>query len=232
MSTRSTALGEEVTVDVGATGPYGALLSAGPNGNTAVLVAWERLPNGKFGPIQKDGGVRLGDIMIRLNQVDLHNRRFNDVMTMLRNPGILRKRITFVSKDKYAKVAAQANAAATSRSAHSTPANPSSSASSASSSSAPSFLSVVRSARVNSSVSPPFAEYEVSCSLRLSSRKVDSERIHRWTEWKRYSEFESVSPSDEARRERYLEYDWRIGDCRNDKGRKQRRIYHTHALSE
>jgi len=65
-----------------------------------MLVAWERLPNGKFGPIQRDGGVRLGDILLRLNTVDLHQRRFEDVMTMLRNPGILNKRLTFVSKEK------------------------------------------------------------------------------------------------------------------------------------
>ena len=77
-----------------------ALLRAGPGGNAAMLVAWERLPNGKFGPIQRDGGVRLGDILLRLNTVDLHQRRFEDVMTMLRNPGILNKRLTFVSKEK------------------------------------------------------------------------------------------------------------------------------------
>ena len=100
MSALTTALGDEVTVDVGQQGPYGALLRAGPGGNAAVLIAWERLPSGKFGPIQKSGGVRLGDILIRLNSVELHQRRFEDVMTMLRNPGILNKRLTFVSKER------------------------------------------------------------------------------------------------------------------------------------
>ena len=38
------------------------------------------------------------------------------------------------------------------------------------------FMSVVRRARINQDGSSPFAEYEVSCSLRVSSRKVETER--------------------------------------------------------
>jgi hypothetical protein len=53
-------------------------------------------------------------------------------------------------------------------------------------------MSVVRKARVNQDGSSPFAEYEVSCSLRVSSRKVETQRVVRWSVWKRYSEFESL----------------------------------------
>lgn len=52
------------------------------------------------------------------------------------------------------------------------------------------FMSVVRRARINQDGASPFAEYEVSCSLRVSSRKVETERVVRWSVWKRYSEFE------------------------------------------
>ncbi|GMH78521.1 hypothetical protein TL16_g07833 [Triparma laevis f. inornata] len=200
MSARSTALGDEVLIDVGQQGPYGALLRAGPSGNAAVLVAWERLPNGKFGPIQRDGGVRLGDILVRLNNVELYQRRFEDVMTMLRNPGILNKRLTFVSKEKFMEI--------TSRSAH---ANLMKSGTGSKNSSSPNnamnnngvkqsspFMSVVRRARINQDGASPFAEYEVSCSLRVSSRKVETERVVRWSVWKRYSEFESLDKAIRA----------------------------------
>ena len=196
MAARSTALGDSVAIDVGQTGPYGAQLKAGPNGNAAVVVAWERLPNGKFGPIQRDGGVRLGDVLWRLNAVDLHDRRFDDVMAMLRNPGILNKRLTFVSKDRYLSlVSSDSKSALMSGDAGSGVSSGATSRASSrrSVSQSKPFMSVVRKARINQeNPSAPYAEYEVSCSLRLSSRRVETQRIVRWSVWKRYSEFESL----------------------------------------
>eukprot|EP00518_Triparma_eleuthera_P002874 CAMPEP_0182467004 /NCGR_PEP_ID=MMETSP1319-20130603/13072_1 /TAXON_ID=172717 /ORGANISM="Bolidomonas pacifica, Strain RCC208" /LENGTH=419 /DNA_ID=CAMNT_0024667051 /DNA_START=233 /DNA_END=1488 /DNA_ORIENTATION=+ len=211
MSAMTTALGDEVTVDVGQQGPYGALLRAGPSGNAAVLVAWERLPSGKFGPIQKSGGVRLGDVLVRLNSVELHQRRFEDVMTMLRNPGILNKRLTFVSKDRYMSFLASQNSHANmmrggtaSGSKSSSPTGGSKSSTLSNAKQSKPFMSVIRRARVNQEGKSPFAEYEVSCSLRVLSRKVETERVVRWSVWKRYSEFESL---DKAMR---ADFGWQI----------------------
>ncbi|GMH57784.1 hypothetical protein TrRE_jg6986, partial [Triparma retinervis] len=178
------------------------LLRAGPDGCAAMIVAWERLPNGKFGPIQRDGGVRLGDILLRLNTVDLHQRKFEDVMTMLRNPGILNKRLTFVSKEKYTSILSNNTHSSLMRGK--SPTNPNrrpdngsrgnrSPTSNINSSQRKTFMSVIRKARINQEVpSSPFAEYEVSCSLKVSSRKVETQRVIRWSVWKRYSEFESL----------------------------------------
>jgi hypothetical protein len=44
---------------------------AGLNGNCATIKRWEKLPDGKFGPIQVHGGVRLNDVVLRVNDVDL-----------------------------------------------------------------------------------------------------------------------------------------------------------------
>ena len=101
MSGKSTSLGEEVTIQVGSVGPYGCVLSAGPNSSAAMIVSWERLPNQKFGPIQKDGGVRLGDVLFKLNSTVLNNHKFEDVMKMLRNPGILQKKLSFISREQF-----------------------------------------------------------------------------------------------------------------------------------
>ena len=180
--------------------PPTALLRAGPGGCAAMIVAWERLPNGKFGPIQRDGGVRLGDILLRLNTVDLHQRKFEDVMTMLRNPGILNKRLTFVSKEKYTSILSNNTNSSLMRGK--SPTNPNrrsdngsrgnrSPTSNINSSQRKTFMSVIRKARINQEVpSSPFAEYEVSCSLKVSSKKVETQRVIRWSVWKRYSEFE------------------------------------------
>ncbi|GMH57422.1 hypothetical protein TrST_g9626 [Triparma strigata] len=201
MSARSTALGDEVLIDVGQQGPYGALLRAGPSGNAAVLVAWERLPNGKFGPIQRDGGVRLGDILVRLNNVELYQRRFEDVMTMLRNPGILNKRLTFVSKEKFMETtsrSAHANLMKSGTGSSKNSSSPSNAMTNSGVKQSKPFMSVVRRARINQDGPSPFAEYEVSCSLRVSSRKVETERVVRWSVWKRYSEFESLDKAIRA----------------------------------
>ena len=106
-------------------------------------------------------------------------------MTMLRNPGILRKRLTFVSKETFGKAQGSAGGGmASSRSGKSkNGASPKqqgdgfrmASPSGSNSQSRP-FMSVIRRARINREKSA-FAEYEVACSLRLSSGKVEKERL-------------------------------------------------------
>ena len=52
-----TLAGDTVIIQVPADGPYGINLRPDENGNAAVIHSFDKLPNGKFGPIQKHGGV-------------------------------------------------------------------------------------------------------------------------------------------------------------------------------
>jgi len=54
-------------------------VSAGLNGKCATIKRWEKLPDGKFGPIQVHGGVRLNDVVLRVNDVDLTTLPFAQV---------------------------------------------------------------------------------------------------------------------------------------------------------
>ena len=58
-----------VSIKVPTRGPYGVLLEDDGAGCSAVVKAFERLPSGKFGPIQKHGGVRVGDVLVGINEV-------------------------------------------------------------------------------------------------------------------------------------------------------------------
>lgn len=136
---RSTALGDIVPIPVPLMGPYGMLLESGEwnavvvclssslclpafrpvmtdeLGKSAVIKAWERLPDGKIGPVQKvsqaadheclcaravattqtgnalvfphqHGGVRIGDVLIAVNDTQLHDCPFSDVSPTPRGP--------------------------------------------------------------------------------------------------------------------------------------------------
>ena len=58
---KDTAAGDSVSIPVNPDGPYGVVLVADQDGHAAVVRAFDRLPNGRFGPIQKHGGVHIGD---------------------------------------------------------------------------------------------------------------------------------------------------------------------------
>eukprot|EP00566_Odontella_aurita_P010508 CAMPEP_0113556054 /NCGR_PEP_ID=MMETSP0015_2-20120614/17050_1 /TAXON_ID=2838 /ORGANISM="Odontella" /LENGTH=403 /DNA_ID=CAMNT_0000457381 /DNA_START=167 /DNA_END=1381 /DNA_ORIENTATION=- /assembly_acc=CAM_ASM_000160 len=50
-----------------------------------ILAGWERLPDGKgLGPIQRSGQVRLGDRLVRMNNVDVTNMTFREIMDLLK----------------------------------------------------------------------------------------------------------------------------------------------------
>ena len=53
--TKSTAVGEIVSIAVTPDGPYGVAFEPDNYGCAGVITDWTRLPNGKFGPIQKHG---------------------------------------------------------------------------------------------------------------------------------------------------------------------------------
>jgi hypothetical protein len=52
------------------------------------------------------------------------------------------------------------------------------------------FLSIVRRARIAESAGNKYVEYEIACQMRVMSQHVQKEVIHKWSVWKRYSEFE------------------------------------------
>jgi hypothetical protein len=51
----------------------------GHQGKCAIVKGWDRLPSGKFGPVQTHGGIRLNDYVLRVNDQDLTTLPFNDV---------------------------------------------------------------------------------------------------------------------------------------------------------
>ena len=80
----STALGEIVGVPVPLMYPYGVLLeSATSDGKCLRIKGWERMPDGRTGPIQKHKGVRIGDILIAVNETSLHDTPFNECLKII-----------------------------------------------------------------------------------------------------------------------------------------------------
>jgi hypothetical protein len=55
-----------------------------------------------------------------------------------------------------------------------------------------SFLSVVKKARIAENGEARYVDYEIVCQFRVVSLHVQKEVIHRWSVWKRYSEFEAL----------------------------------------
>ena len=90
---------EAVTVDLSfheAGNPLGMRLApafhsssaqGGPENSTVVIIAaWERLPiSNKLGPIQRSGKVRLGDRLVRINELDITHMTFRNVMDLLKD---------------------------------------------------------------------------------------------------------------------------------------------------
>jgi len=171
---KSTNVGDIVSIPVPALPPYGMELVPDPSGNAACIKSWERVGDGKLGVIQKHGGVRIGDVLIAINETSLDNIPFNDVMGMLKDKNMLRKVLHFASFERYTEIKNQrlmVNRLSAPKPNQS------------------SFVSVIRRAHVNQRTDSPFVEYEVVCSLRLMSTQVQKERVVKWSAWKRYQEF-------------------------------------------
>lgn len=99
-----TLAGDIVSVVVPPDGPYGMIFTADSDGCAAVITGFEKLPNGKFGPIQRDGGIHIGDVLFEINDNSLMNRKFDEATKMIADRNVLRKVFKFVnSKDYYRK---------------------------------------------------------------------------------------------------------------------------------
>jgi hypothetical protein len=96
-----TRAGEMVSLIVSPDGPYGVTFVADVDGCGAVVETFERLPNGKFGPIQRHGGIQIGDVLFEINDTSLMNCKFSDVMRLVLDRNILKKEFKFFNSREY-----------------------------------------------------------------------------------------------------------------------------------
>ena len=186
---KDTAVGDIVVINVDSEGPYGVNLEADEDGCAAVIKGFEKLPNGKFGPLQKHGGVHFGDVLFAINDIQLEIVTFQEVMSIIRDRNLLKKALKFMSATEYyhrkRKKANSLNLFAQDKKDN--------------------FLSIVRRARVTQEGSSKFAQYEIACQLRVVSMKLQKEIVYKWTVWKRYTEFEQLNTALKET------YGWRMG---------------------
>lgn len=88
------------TLSVSATGPYGVSVEPDKFGHAAVVKNWVRLPNGKFGQIQKHGGINLGDVLVAINDINITNTPHEETKEIL-SKSMPTKVLKFVSSAKY-----------------------------------------------------------------------------------------------------------------------------------
>ncbi len=180
---KDTAAGDIVSISVTPDGPYGVLLEGDRDGNAAVIKAFERLKNGKFGPLQKHGGLHAGDVLYQINDNRLDVVPFDDVLATVKDRNLIRKTFKFMNATEYYKKKEAQNA-------------PKLAGLAISSEKGNAFMSTIRQTRL--SLDPKgnqFCEYEVACQYRVVSRRVQKELVYRWSVWRRYSEFETLNKS-------------------------------------
>ena len=176
---KDTAVGDIVVINVDSEGPYGVHLEGDEDGCAAVIKGFEKLPNGKFGPLQKHGGVHFGDVLYAINDIQLEVVPFQEVMGIIRDRNLLKKALKFMSSTEYyhrkRKKANAMNMFVQDKKDN--------------------FLSIVRRARVNEAGkgSSKFAQYEIACQMRVVSMKLQKEIVYKWSIWKRYTEFEQLN---------------------------------------
>ena len=146
---KDTAAGDVVTITVPSEGPYGVMFSADTSGNAAVIKGFEKLPSGRFGMLQKHGGLHYGDVLFSINDNQLDVVGFDDVLAIIRDRNLLKKNFKFMaSSEYYRKKSAKATSSLGGRSDNT----------------GNSFLSTVRQTRINQDASASgnkFVEYEI-----------------------------------------------------------------------
>ena len=99
-----TAVGDVVVIQVSPDPPYGVIFEPDTDGCAAVIKAWERLPKGKFGPLQKHGGLHYGDVLIAVGDTPTDVMTFSETMMLVKDRNLLRKTFKFISSnDHYRK---------------------------------------------------------------------------------------------------------------------------------
>ena len=79
---KSTDHDRVVSVGVPTVGPYGVTMEDDGRGKAAVIRAWEKLPDGRFGAVQRHGGVRVGDVLVGVNETPTAELPFPQVMEL------------------------------------------------------------------------------------------------------------------------------------------------------
>ena len=188
---KDTSCGDIVTIHVESEGPYGVSLEADEDGCAAVIKGFEKLPSGKFGPLQKHGGVHFGDVLFAINDIQLDVLPFAEVMGIIRDRNLLKKAFKFMnSGDYYHRKRKKANALNLFNTDQKN-----------------NFLSIVRRARVVDELkSRKFVQYEVACQMRVVSMKLQKEIVYKWSVWKRYTEFAALHEAIKT------SFGWQLGD--------------------
>lgn len=82
-------------------GPYGVRFEPDADGHSAVIKVWERLPNGKFGPLQKHGGLHYGDILFSINDTQVDIIPHSETLNMINDRNTLKKVFKFMNSGEY-----------------------------------------------------------------------------------------------------------------------------------
>ena len=98
---KDTMVGEVVVITLSGTDQHGLVMQADRSGCCAVIKAMSRLPNGKFGVVQRHGGVHANDVLFSINDTLIENMPHNDCMTLLNDRNVLRKQLKFISSIEY-----------------------------------------------------------------------------------------------------------------------------------
>lgn len=102
MSTSSDTLaGDIIILQIPTDPPYGVAFGPDLNGNGLVVKSFEKLPTGKFGLIQKHGGIHYDDVLFEINDIPLYNVSHQDALNMLLNSNTLNKTVKFKNKKEY-----------------------------------------------------------------------------------------------------------------------------------
>lgn len=99
--TADTQAGDIVVVVVPPDSSYGVKFAADSDGCAAIIESFERLPTGKFGPIQKHGGVHANDVLFEFNDMQLINTKFTEVCRILADKNVLKRELKFMNQKEY-----------------------------------------------------------------------------------------------------------------------------------
>ena len=97
---KDTAAGEIVNILLTGSDPHALQLKADRDGCAAVIVSFER-NKGKFGTIQRNGGVHVGDVLFAINDTMLENMPHSDVLLILNDRNMLRKQLKFMNASDF-----------------------------------------------------------------------------------------------------------------------------------
>ena len=92
-----TAAGDLVIILVNPDGPYGVNFESDSFGNAAVIRSFDRLPNGKLGPLQRHGGLHIGDVLFSVNETSLESIPHNEALLIIRDRNMLKKSFKFIN---------------------------------------------------------------------------------------------------------------------------------------